>query len=181
MNTEHEQLSRNLEDLRHRIAESNKVILSLEVTVTNRGSAAEEALDAYTNLLSTLGLFPPLPPPYEDVDLTLELNTAASNPQQLLLGADLRRVIKPTLSGVAESKRIERAGLESERIKVDNELDQLVLECENLEEEIHQIEKKVVALNEQAEDLREVSLLITRSGFSPFCNSTFRLSNKRHT
>ncbi|THH14706.1 hypothetical protein EW146_g5652 [Bondarzewia mesenterica] len=157
MNTEHEQLSRNLEDLRHKIAESSKLILSLEVTVTNRASAAEEALDAYTNLLSTLGLFPPLPRPYEDIDLTLELNTAASNPQQLLLGADIRRVIKPTLSGIAESKRNERANIESERIKVDNDLDQLVLECENMEEEIHEIEKKVGALNEQAEELREAA------------------------
>ncbi|KAG5728370.1 putative kinetochore protein NDC80 [Termitomyces sp. T112] len=156
MNTDHEMLSRNLEDLKLKIAETHKVVMTLEVTVTNRAEAAEEALDAYTNLLSSLELLPPLPP-FQDVDLTLELNTATSNPQLLLLGADIRKVIKPTLSSVAESKRAERASLESERIKVDNELDQLTLECENVEEEIGELERKVVALGEQAEDLREAA------------------------
>jgi kinetochore protein NDC80 len=158
MNTDHESLSRNLEDLKHKIAETHKSVMSLEVTVTNRAAAAEEALDSYNNLLSSLGLFPPLPPPWDGVDLTLELNTAASNPQHLLTGADIRKVIKPTLSSIAESKRTERAIVESERIKVDNELDQLTLDCENVDEEIGETEKKVGGLNEQADDLRDVSL-----------------------
>jgi kinetochore protein NDC80 len=156
MNMEHEALSRSLEDLKQKIAETHKIVMSLEVNVTNRAAAAEEALDVYTSLLSSVGLFPPLPPPLQDIDLTLELNTAASNPAQLLFGADIRKVIKPTLSSVAESKRSERATIESERIKIDNELDQLIAECENVDEEIGQFEKKVATLNEQADDLREV-------------------------
>jgi len=157
MNTDHEMLSRNLEDLKQKIAETHKVVMTLEVNVTHRAEAAEEALDTYTNLLSSLELFPPLPPPFNAVDLTLELNTATSNPQLLLSGADIRKVVKPTLSGVAESKRSERASLESERIKLDNELDQLTLECENVDEEIAELEKKVMALNEQADDLRDAA------------------------
>lgn len=156
MNTDHETLSRSLEDLKQKISETHRTVMTLEVNVTNRAAAAEEALDVYTNLLSSLGLFPPLAPPLPDVDLTLELNPAASNPHQLLSGADIRKIIKPTLSSVAESKRSERATVESERIKVDNELDQLTLECENVEEEIGEVEKKVVGLNEQADDLRDV-------------------------
>lgn len=156
MNTDHETLSRNLEDLKHKISETHKSVLSLEVTVTNRAAAAEEALDLYNHLLSSLGLFPPLPPPFQDVDLTLELNTAASNPQQLLSGADIRKIIKPTLSGIAESRRAERATVESERVKVDNDLDRLTLDCENVEEEIGETEKKIGGLNEQADDLRDV-------------------------
>jgi kinetochore protein NDC80 len=158
MTTDHENLSRSLEDLKQKISEAHRTVMALEVNVTHRAEAAEEALDAYTNLLSSLELFPPLPTPLENVDLTLELNTAASNPQLLLLGADIRKVIKPSLSAVAESKRSERASLETERIKVDNELDQLTLECENIDEEIGEVEKKVVALNEQADDLRDVSV-----------------------
>jgi len=157
MNADHETLSRSLEDLKVKIAETHKTVMTLEVNVTNRAAAAEEAVDTYTNLISSLGLFPPLPPPWQDVDLTLELNTAASNPAQLLVGTDIRKVIKPTLSGVAESKRSERATLESDRIKVDDELDQLTLECENVEEEIGEIEKKVSSLNEQADDLRDAA------------------------
>lgn len=169
MNTDHETLSRNLEDLKQKISETHRIVMTLEVNVTNRAAAAEEALDAYTNLLSTLGLFPPLPPPLDDVDLVLELNTATSNPQELLSGADIRRVIKPTLSSIAESKRSERATVESDRIKVDDELDQLTLECENVDEEISEVEKKVLGLNEQAEDLRDVGI---------FLFSTFSLRSK---
>ncbi|KAF8136293.1 HEC/Ndc80p family-domain-containing protein [Boletus edulis] len=157
MTTDHETLARNLEDLKHRLAEAQKTVMSLEVVMTNRGAAAEEALDLYTNLLSSLGLFPPIPPPFQDIDLTLQLNIATSNPQQVLIGSDVRKVIKPTLNTVAETKRTERANVESERIKVDNELDQLTLECENVDEEVREIEKKVVVLNEQADDLRDAA------------------------
>lgn len=155
MTTEHESLSRNLEDLKQKISETHRTVMTLEVNVTNRAAASEEAIDAYTNLLSSLDLFPPLPPPMSDIDLTLELNTAAP-PQQLLVGADIRKVIKPSLNSVAESKRSERASVESERIKVDNELDQMTLECEEVDEEIADLEKKIAALNEQADDLRDV-------------------------
>ncbi|KAJ7109161.1 HEC/Ndc80p family-domain-containing protein [Mycena epipterygia] len=157
MNTDHESLSQNLKDLRQKIAEIHKNVMALEVNVANRAAAAEEAIDVYTNLLTSLGLFPPLDPPLQDVDLTLDLNTASSNPQNLLSGADIRRIIKPTLSAVAESKRSERASVESERIKFDNELDQLTLECENVDEEIGEVEKKVVGLSDQADDLRDVA------------------------
>lgn len=173
MNTDHDSLSRNLEDLKYKISETHKSVMSLEVTVTNRAAAAEEALDLYTNLLSSLGLFPPLPHPLEGIDLTLELNTAASNPQQLISGADIKTVIKPTLSGIAESKRTERATVESERIKVDNELDQLTLDCENVDEEIGETEKKVAGLNEQADDLRDVGLGTTALSVS--INVTLRV------
>ncbi|KAJ6547345.1 HEC/Ndc80p family-domain-containing protein [Mycena capillaripes] len=157
MNTDHETLSQNLKDLKQKIAETHRNLMTLEVNVTNRAAAAEEAIDIYTNLLTSLELFPPLAPPLHDVDLTLDLNTAASNPQNLLSGSDIRRVIKPTLSAIAESKRSERASVESERIKFDNELDQLTLECENIDEEIGEVEKKVVGLNDQADDLRDVA------------------------
>jgi kinetochore protein NDC80 len=159
MNTDHEQLSRSLEDLKVKNAESQKTILSLEVSVANRGAAAEESVDVYTRLLSNLGLFPPLPPPFQDIDLQVELNTAASQTEDLLKGPDVRQVIRPTLNAVVEGKRSERAAVESERIRVDHELDQLILECENLEDEVNEMEKKVMVLNEQADDLREVSLL----------------------
>ncbi|KAJ6546466.1 HEC/Ndc80p family-domain-containing protein [Mycena vulgaris] len=157
MNTDHETLSQNLKDLKQKLAETHRNVMTLEVNVTNRAAAAEEAIDVYTNLITSLELFPPLAPPLQDVDLTLELMTGSSNPQNLLSGADIRRVIKPTLSAVAESKRSERASVESERIKIDNELDQLTLECENVDEEIGEVEKKVVGLNEQADDLRDVA------------------------
>ncbi|KIO07436.1 hypothetical protein M404DRAFT_136679 [Pisolithus tinctorius Marx 270] len=157
MNSDHETLSRNLVELKQKISETQKTVMSLEVKMTNHGAAAEEALDLYTNLLSSLGLFPPLSPPFEGVDLTLQLNLATTNVSQLLIGEDIRKVIKPTLNAVAELKRTERAEVESERIKVDNDLDQLTLECENIHEEVREVEKKVVVLNEQADELRDAA------------------------
>jgi len=156
MTTDYDTLSRNLEDLKQKLADSQKNVLSLEVNLSNRVGAAEEIVDLYMGLLSTLNLLPPLAPPLPDVDLTLELNTATSNLQQLLTGADIRKIIKPTLSNIAESKRSERASVENERLRVDNDLDQLSVECENVDSEIAVVEKKVLAINEQAENLHSV-------------------------
>ncbi|TFK26419.1 hypothetical protein FA15DRAFT_654414 [Coprinopsis marcescibilis] len=157
MNTDHEMLSRGLQELKQKIADTHKTIMTLEVSVTNRVAAAEEAIDVYTNLLSSLDLFPPLPEPWQDIDLTLELNSAVSNPQQLLVGSDVRKVLKPTLSAFAESKRGERSSVENERIKRDDDLDQVTLECENIDEELSELFKKVSVLSEQADDLRDAA------------------------
>lgn len=157
MNTEYDSLSRDLENLRSKISEANRTVLKLEVSMTKRVADAEEAVDTYTNMLSALNLFPPLPSPLEGVDLTLQLNTAVSNPQEMLYGSGIREVNKPSLNIIAELKRTERADIESERIKVDNELDQLTTECENMEQDILEVVNKVNALNDQADELREVN------------------------
>ncbi len=157
MNTDHENLSRELESLKHKIAETSQVVVRLEVSLTRKVSDAEEALDQYTSMLSSLELFPPLPPPLEDIDLTIDLHSASANPQGLLSGADIRKVVKPTLNRIAEMKMTARADVESERIRVDDELDQLTLDCETVEEEVLEVMNKTNALNDQADELREVS------------------------
>lgn len=157
MNTDHESLSREIESLKHKIAETSQIVVRLEVSLTRKVSDAEEALDQYLSLLSTLELFPPLPPPLEDVDLTIELHSASATPQGLLSGADIRKVVKPTLNRIAEMKMTARADVESDRIRVDDEFDQLTLECETIEEEALEVMNKTNALNDQADELREVS------------------------
>lgn len=178
MNTDRETLTRNLEDLKQKIAETHKTVMSLEVKVTNRAAAVEEALDTYTNALSSLGLYPNPPEPWQDVDLTLELNSASSNPQQLLIGLDIRKSIKPTLSSIAEAKRVERATLEAESVKVNNELDQYTTECKNVDYELCELEKKATSLNEQADDLRDVRLFFSKHSKQHF-ESSFRQPNRR--
>lgn len=164
MNTEHETLSRDLENLRNRLTDTGNLVAKLEVSLDKKLRDAEEALDTYTNLLNVMNLFPPLPPPLEDVDFRLSLNNASANASELLLGADVREVIKPKLGVVAELRRLEKADVESESIKVDHELDQLLLTCENFGEEIMEVSKKVEALNEQADELREVRELFNTPG-----------------
>jgi len=157
LKTEGETLSHTIQELSRKISETNNTMLSLEVTLSNRIAAAEDALDNYNYLLESLDLYPVLPEPWEGINLRLELNTATANPQEMLAGPDFAMVIKPTLNDIANSKRVERAAIESERIKVDNELDLLTTECENLDYEIAELERKVANLSEQAEAIREVS------------------------
>ncbi|KAI9457761.1 HEC/Ndc80p family-domain-containing protein [Lactarius psammicola] len=157
MNTEHEQLAQGIDELKAKIAETQKDVHSLEVAVANHGAAAEEAVDAYTTLLSDLGLFPPLPQPFQDMDLRMVLNTAASQPENLLKGLDIRHVIRPTLNDILEAKRDERIAVNNKRIQMDHEFDELISECEKLEDEINETEKTVMVLDEQAEDLRETA------------------------
>jgi kinetochore protein NDC80 len=157
MNSDHEQLSRNLDELRQRISDTHQHVMNLEIAVTKKTESTDDIVDKYMSLLTSLELYPTLPPPRQDVSLALELHPAVSAPQDLLQGADLRRTVKPTLSAIAEGKRIERADLESERIKVENELDQVIQECENVDEEIMELEKKGTSVNDQAEDFRDVS------------------------
>lgn len=156
MNTEHEQLSRSLEDLQVKLTEARKSISNLEVTLANRVASTEEVIDTYNNKLALLGFFPSLPAPFEGVDLGLYLNPAASNPQDLLRGLNIRHNIRPTLATIAQSKRTERAAVETERVREDHDLDEIVVECEKLEVEIANIEKNVLAREDEANELRDV-------------------------
>ena len=167
MNTEHEQLAQSIDEMKAKIAETQKDVHSLEVAVANHGAVTEEAVDTYTTLLSGLGLFPPLPPPFQDIDIRMVLNTAASQPENLLKGQDIRHVIRPTLNDILEAKRDERIAVNNKRIEMDHVFDELISECEKLEDEINETEKTVMVLDEQAEDLREVRFFPFALGFIP--------------
>lgn len=151
MNTEHETLSRSIEDLKVKVTETNKFVMSLEVSLTNRVAIAEEVIDQYNTLLSSPGLVPP-----NEEDLTIELNMASSDLQQLVRGPDMRKVIRPTLSKLAEMYRMEIDAAKREKIVVDNDHDHVVNECDDLIQEIDTEAAKVHALTEQAEEMREV-------------------------
>ncbi|KAI0340605.1 hypothetical protein BDW22DRAFT_386897 [Trametopsis cervina] len=155
MNTEHETLTRDLEHFKHKISESHKLIHKLEVAVGKKTSDAEEVIDNYNGLLTTLGLFPPLPAPLEDVNLGLTINSGASDPSQLVIGPNLKTVVKPTLGKITELKKTENAEIERDKIRLDDELDKIVVACENKEQDVGEILKKANAINEQAEDLRD--------------------------
>lgn len=151
MNTEHETLSRSVEDLKVKVTETNKQAMSLEVSLTNRVATAEEVVDQYNTLLSSPGLIPP-----NEEDLTIELNMASSDLQQLVRGPDMRRVVRPTLSKWAEVYRMEIDAAKREKIVVDDDHDHVVNECDDLIQEIETEASKVHALTEQAEEMREV-------------------------
>lgn len=158
MNTDHETLARTLDDLKQRVADAQQTAMKLEVSIANRASKAEDELETYTSLLSSLNMFPPLPPPFDaDLDLSLELNTAAANPAELLVGQDIRKVVRPAILKFAEMKRMARAEVGAEQLKVENELDKLESECERLGEAIEELERNAEHVSEQADDIKEAS------------------------
>ncbi|TRM61738.1 HEC/Ndc80p family-domain-containing protein [Schizophyllum amplum] len=157
MNTSYETLSRNTEELKQKLLEAQRYVHSSEIAVTHRSTAAEEALDAYIDLVANLDLFPPLQPPWEHIDLSLQLNTATSDVRDLLSGADVNEIVLPTLEDIAARKRSERASLENQKIKLDDELERVTLTCENLDDENSQLQNKADAINEQADNLRDAA------------------------
>lgn len=153
MNTEHETLARNIEDLKLKVTETNKLVMSLEVSLTNRVAAADEVIDQYNTLLSSPGLIPP-----NEEDLTVELNMTSPDPQQIIRGPDIRKDIRPTLIKWAEMYRGKIDAAKREKIVVDDEHDHAVNECDDLIQEIETDVAKVHALTEQAEEMREVCI-----------------------
>ena len=151
MNTEHETLARSVEDLKVKVTETNKLVMSLEVSLTNRVATAEEVIDQYNTLLSSPGLIPS-----NDQDLTIELNMASSDLQQLVRGPDMRKVVRPMLSKWAEMYRVDIDAAKREKIVVDDDHDNVVNQCDDLIQEIETEAAKVHALTEQAEEMREV-------------------------
>ena len=149
MNTEHETLARSIEDLKVKVTETKKLVMSLEISLTNRVEAVEEVIDQYNNLLTSLA-------PPDGEDLTIELNMTSSDPQQLLKAPDLRKVVQPTLSRCAEAYRMEIDVAKREKIAVDDQHDHLVNQCDDIIQEIEADTAKGHALTEQAEEIREV-------------------------
>lgn len=165
MNSEHESLSRALEELRRRNAETSNNMRSLEVALAKRSENVEQAVDEYTDFLERLGLFPTTPPPLPPTDLRLEINFASSNPKELVRrsalgrGADLKNDIKPALDTVAEYLRQEHQRLENEVITVEQELDEVGVETDKVEEEIFETERKTGTTQDEAEAIRVVSVM----------------------
>ena len=174
MNTEHETLARSIEDLKVKVTETNKLVMSLEVSLTNRVAATEEVIDQYNTLLSSPGLVPP-----NGEDLTIELNMASPDLQQVVKGPDMRKVARPTLSKWAEMYRIEVDAAKREKIAVDDQHDHVVNDCDDLIQEIETDAAKVHALTEQAEEIREVIGLAPCGPASIANHRTNRLRNKR--
>ncbi|KAF7357542.1 putative kinetochore protein NDC80 [Mycena sanguinolenta] len=143
-NADHDRLSQNVEALEQKITETNRVVLAQEMGHSaKRLGDAEDAVDAYMDLLSSLGLLP------------LSFLRCKTWILPFAFRPTSRTCCREQIPG--EAKRSARASVESERIGLENKLDQLTLERENIDEEIAEMKKRVVALNEQADVLRDVA------------------------
>ena len=167
MNSEQELLSRSLEELRRKNAETSSQMRSLEVALAKRSENVEQAIDEYTDFLDRLGLFPVVPPPLPPTDLRLEINFASSNPRELIRrsangqGADLKGDIKTALDSIADFLRREHQKLEDEVVTVEQELDDVTVEADKVEEEIFEVERRTGNVQEEAEAIRVVRSVLS--------------------
>ena len=166
MNSEQEILTRTLEELRKKNAETTNQMRTSEVALAKRSENVEQAIDEYTEFHDRLGLFPTLPPPLPPTDLRLEINFASSNPKELVRrtatnkGADLKNEIKTALDSVADHLRREHQSLENEVINVEQELDQVATDTDKIEEDIFNTERRTTNVQEEAEAIRLVGRIL---------------------
>jgi kinetochore protein NDC80 len=163
MNAEDASLDRTLSDLKVKSRDAAKAVSSLEILVAARMDAVEQAIGEYMALVYKLGLHPHPPAELSHISFALELNGSAPEPRHLVVGPDIRTVIKPALAHFAELKRRERGLTDDERVKLDDELDKVTMACEDLEQEVNAIETKIRVVNNEAEDLRDVGHMKTCS------------------
>jgi kinetochore protein NDC80 len=156
MNADGANLDRTLSELKTKSREANKTALSLEIEVTKRCDSVEQALEDYMALVYKLGLHPNPPSDFSHISFALELNSAALEPRNLIQGENLRSVIKPAILSISEDKRKQRGLRNDERVRVENELDVVMVESENLEQEIHTVESRIRVINNEVEEIREV-------------------------
>ncbi|KAG8887646.1 Aminopeptidase 2 mitochondrial [Tulasnella sp. 332] len=154
MNNDRDNLKRTLEDLLPKSAEAAQTTGQLEIDLGRRSDAIDQMLSRYTSMLYDTELLPTAPEPFSHISFKLELNTAVSNPLDMLKGDDLKNVIHPALSRIAEMKSEERASLEDEKIQADEDLDSLTQRCHKMEEDAEPKENELLVLLKKIEELR---------------------------
>lgn len=159
MAIEHENLQRTVFELRRKAVETQQAYHNLEVTLANRTADIEKSMDEYMQLVWHLELHPQPPPLVSHVNFELSLDIAKDDPKKLIIGNDLRSTIVQALVELAKDRRKQRSEAEDEAIQVDYSMDTIAAECENLEEDISNIDVRTTVLSEQADVLRKVSLL----------------------
>ncbi|KZO97198.1 hypothetical protein CALVIDRAFT_536668 [Calocera viscosa TUFC12733] len=162
MTTERDTLARTLEDLRQRIADASKTVWEREIAVAKRGSAMEDAIQEYMQVVYRVGLFPDAPTPFDQIQFGLDVNLTA--PPTEMLNADIRQTIRPSIFRFGEEKRLARTRLDDERIVVEDELDRLAQIVENQKEELESRELRLGALLERADEVKEHAATETAEG-----------------
>lgn len=162
MNTEHETLSRNLEDLRKKKDDTSRAALELEVPLAKSIEIVDHVLDVYTTLLFESDLQPLESSVESSQSLRLESNFSSENPKELVRRAvdrtsvDIKREIRPQLIALANKKRQQRSLLQDEGVNVEGDIDVVSAECQKFKDELNDLEGRTAVLTEQAEEVREV-------------------------
>lgn len=162
MNHERESLTRNLDELRVKIAEANQMAYDQELQVTKSMDRFESLVTEYNALAQQIGTMPadgtsavgPDGVDYNvDLDLGVEDLSILTND-----GKRLQEKIKPALQAFGEKFLSEATELGVQKIAMDNELDKKIQEVEGMKDEAAVRQAKLSVLSEKAEEARLVSL-----------------------
>ena len=164
MNHERDTLSRNLEDLRVKIAEASQQAYDQEMQVTKSMDRFEALISDYTALAHQIGTIPALldtPGPAlapDGVDYNIDLDLGMDDVNELIAGSKrLRGIIWPGLQTFSEKFRREAMELDNQKIVLDDELDKRSQEADGMRDEAAVRQTRLNMLQNQAEDLRAVS------------------------
>jgi len=162
MNHERETLTRNLEELRTKTAETSQMAYDNEMQVTKSMDRFEQFLSDYTALGQQIGVIQPLSEGMilgpGDVDYNVELDLGVEDLNEVqIAGRRMRSVIWPALHAYAEGFRKQSLELGNSTIALDDEYDRLGQTVERQKEEVGNLEVRLKVVHEQAEDAKNVS------------------------
>ena len=164
MNHERETLSRNLEDLRLRIAEASQFAYDQEMQVTKSMDRFEQLLADYTALGHQIGTIPPLHDGSgpsvgpNGVDYSVEMDLGLEDLSEVQsAGRRMRSVIWLALQSYGEGFRREALELANQNIALDDEYDRRGQVVQAQKEEVGNSEMKLRNMHDQAEEAKSVS------------------------
>jgi kinetochore protein NDC80 len=161
MNHERETLSRNLDDLRGKIAEASQFAYDQEMLVTKSMDRFEQLIADYTALGHQIGVIRPLSEGPSlgpgDVDYAIDLDLGIEDLLEVQSsGRRMRQMIWPALQVYGEGFRKQMVEIENGNIVLDDENDRLGQKVERQKEEVANLEMRLKVVHEQAEEAKNV-------------------------
>ena len=160
MNHERETLTRNLEDLRAKIAEASQASYDQEMQVTRSMDRFEQLLADYTSLAHQIGTIVPLPEAGA-VDYVIDLELGVEDVSEVqAAGRKMKDVIRPALQTLADRYRKELQGHANDLIQLEDKFDRLGQDVTKQRDEAANLEMRLKVVHEQAEEMKNVSSVV---------------------
>jgi kinetochore protein NDC80 len=162
MNHERESLTKQLHDLRSKIAEATQYAFDQELSVTKSMDRFDQHLTDYTSFAHQIGTMTPSEGPFMgpggvDYSIDLELGLGDVNEIQAS-GRKMREIIRPALNKYDEDIRIQTRVVGEEQAGLDGELDKLGMTVEQQKADASNKNLELRKKLTEAEAARAVSL-----------------------
>lgn len=163
MNHEKEALSRNLDELRSKIAEANNHACDQEMLVTKSMDRFDQLLQDYTALGHQIGTMSTnvdgVQPELQGIDFAFELDLGAESLIDIRdQGRSQVQIIRPALQGYCEHFRRQVRQLQDDAIALDDENDRIAQDVERQREDVARREMRFKLVHDQAEEAKIVSM-----------------------